>query len=73
LSRQLQLESTSYRKEFERFQIEWAIELIKLNKKAIKQIGGEVGFSDADTFRRAFKRRIGLTILEFRKTLGIVK
>lgn len=72
LSRQLKLESTSYRKEFERFQIEWAIELIKLNKKAIKQISDEVGFSDADAFRRAFKKRTGLTILDFRKTIGVV-
>jgi AraC-like DNA-binding protein len=72
LSRQLQVEDTSYRKEFERFQFELAFDLIKLNRKPIKEVSDDIGFSDADIFRRAFKRWTGMTIYQFRKTQGIV-
>lgn len=66
LSRQLQQQGTSYRKEVERFQISLALDYIKSEQKSVKEISELIGFSDVNAFRRAFKRWTGITVREYR-------
>ncbi|WP_244424703.1 GlxA family transcriptional regulator [Methylobacterium nodulans] len=51
----------------ENVRIEAARRLLEEGKAASKQVAGACGFHDADTLRRAFVRRIGLTPAEYRQ------
>lgn len=69
LSRQLHQQKTSYRKEIERYKISLALDCIRLERKSAKEVSAVVGFSDVNTFRRAFKRWTGMTVSEYRDCL----
>lgn len=68
LSRELQARGVSYQGLLDEFLAEAATELIhrKSDKAPIKEISAELGFSDVNAFRRAFKRWTGLTVQEYR-------
>lgn len=51
----------------ENVRIEAARRLLEEGAAAAKQVAGAAGFRDADTMRRAFLRRVGLTPAEYRR------
>ena len=48
-----------------------ARELLEAGDAAPKQVAGRCGFADADTLRRAFVRRVGVTPAEYRKRYAV--
>jgi AraC-like DNA-binding protein len=59
LRRQLAAAGRVYREIHDRLRMERALELLSAGAMSIADVGGEVGFSDAREFRRAFKRWTG--------------
>ncbi|MDH7792940.1 transcriptional regulator GlxA family with amidase domain [Ochrobactrum sp. AN78] len=51
----------------EEARVNTARKLLELGHEAPKQVAAHCGFSDADTFRRAFVRHVGVTPAEYRK------
>ena len=51
----------------ETVRIEAVRRLLETGEVALKQVAGACGFRDADTLRRAFVRRVGLTPAEYRR------
>jgi transcriptional regulator GlxA family with amidase domain len=51
----------------ETVRIEAGRRLLETGGVALKQVAGACGFRDADTFRRAFQRRLGTTPAEYRR------
>jgi transcriptional regulator GlxA family with amidase domain len=51
----------------ETVRIEAGRHLLETGAVALKQVAGACGFRDADTFRRAFQRRVGTTPAEYRR------
>jgi transcriptional regulator GlxA family with amidase domain len=51
----------------ESVRIEAGRRLLETGDVALKQVAGACGFRDADTFRRAFHRRVGTTPAEYRR------
>lgn len=51
----------------ETVRIEAGRRLLETGGIALKQVAGACGFQDADTFRRAFQRRLGTTPAEYRR------
>ncbi|WP_267425938.1 GlxA family transcriptional regulator [Methylobacterium sp. GC_Met_2] len=51
----------------ETVRIEAGRRLLETDGIALKQVAGACGFKDADTFRRAFQRRVGTTPAEYRR------
>lgn len=51
----------------ESVRIEAGRRLLETDGIALKQVAGACGFRDADTFRRAFQRRLGTTPAEYRR------
>ncbi len=51
----------------ETVRIEAGRHLLEAGAVALKQVAGACGFRDADTFRRAFQRRVGTTPAEYRR------
>jgi transcriptional regulator GlxA family with amidase domain len=51
----------------ETVRIEAGRSLLETGEVALKQVAGACGFRDADTFRRAFRRRVGSTPAEYRR------
>ena len=60
LRRHLAAAGRVYREIHDRLRTERALELLSAGALSIADIGGEVGFSDAREFRRAFKRWTGM-------------
>lgn len=49
-----------------------ARQLLELGREAPKQVARRCGFADADTLRRAFARRVGITPAEYRKRFAAI-
>jgi transcriptional regulator GlxA family with amidase domain len=45
--------------------------LLEEGRESPKQVAAHCGFSDADTFRRAFARNVGVTPAEYRKRFAV--
>jgi len=56
LKRKLQEEGTSYRKIFDELRTQIAIKYLRETKLTIEEIGASLGYSDAASFRYAFRR-----------------
>ena len=65
LQRKLQLESTTFRDVVAEARISRAKQLMAADHLGADVIARRLGFSDASAFRRAFKRRTGMTAGEF--------
>lgn len=50
--------------------VEEAKEMLELSSNAVDQIGREVGYEDPASFRRIFKRKVGLTPSIYRRRFG---
>ena len=50
--------------------IEEAKQILETTEASIESIGPEVGYEDAASFRRMFKRKSGLTPAEYRRLFG---
>jgi transcriptional regulator GlxA family with amidase domain len=50
--------------------IEEAKQILETTETSIDSIGAEVGYEDAASFRRLFKRKSGLTPAEYRRLFG---
>lgn len=51
----------------EQLRVSTARKLLEQGRASPKQVAGQCGFSDTDTFRRAFARNVGVTPAEYRK------
>lgn len=51
------------------FRIEKALALFRQENHQVTEVAFSVGFQDLRTFERAFKKRVGMTPREFRKTV----
>jgi transcriptional regulator GlxA family with amidase domain len=50
--------------------IEEAKQILETTDAGIDRVGAEVGYEDAASFRRLFKRKSGLTPAEYRRLFG---
>lgn len=66
LSRHLQDEGTSMSRIVEQLRIEHAERLLLNSKRPVQEVARQVGFADASSFSRAFRRATGRTPLELR-------
>ncbi|MCP4386505.1 MAG: helix-turn-helix transcriptional regulator [Hyphomicrobiales bacterium] len=69
LRRALQRADTSFRRELDSVRSSAACQMLALSDKSISGIGADVGYPDAASFNRAFRRWKGVTPGEFRRTL----
>lgn len=65
----LQLEGSSYSAIKSRLRLDTAIELLARPDVALEAIAESIGFSDAGTFHRAFKRSTGVAPGQYRRNL----
>lgn len=70
LRRRLQERSMTYRHILDEVRIELAKEYVGTTSLSVDQIACRIGFTEAATFRRAFKKWTGMNIKEFRKNKG---
>lgn len=70
LRRRLEEKNTTYQTILDEIRTELTKEYIATTDLSIEQIAGRIGFSEATTLRRAFKKWTGMNIKEFRKTKG---
>lgn len=70
LSRQLQLEGTSYRQLLDTARLQRAKEYLCTPQMPVENVALQLGFSDASNFRRAFKKWTGQTPSQFRKHIA---
>lgn len=66
LRRRLQDRGTTYQHILDEVRVELAKEYLASTTLSVDQIAGRIGFTDATTFRRAFKKWTGTNIREFR-------
>lgn len=67
LRRQLQAEHTSFQRVLDEFRVDLAREYLQAGRMPPKQVAFLLGFSDVDSFRRAFKSWTGQTIRDFQR------
>jgi transcriptional regulator GlxA family with amidase domain len=53
--------------------LEEAKQALETSDIAIEQIAREVGYEDGSFFRRLFRRKVGITPLEYRKRFGSIR
>ena len=70
LRRRLRERDTTYQTILDEIRLELAKEYISTTNLSVDQIASRIGFSEATTFRRAFRKWTGLNVKEFRKKLG---
>jgi AraC-like DNA-binding protein len=66
LRRRLQERDTTYQHILDEVRIELAKEYVATTRMSVDQIAGRIGFTEAATFRRAFKKWTGQNIKEYR-------
>ena len=66
MRRRLQERGTTYQHILDEVRIELAKEYLVSTGLSVDQIAGRIGFTEATTFRRAFKKWTGTNIREFR-------
>jgi AraC-like DNA-binding protein len=66
LQRKLQEENTSYQDILESHQIEIASQLLRQPHTQIKEVAFALGFNNAQSFSRAFKRKLGMSPTEMK-------
>lgn len=69
LRRALSVEKTSYSKLLEEHMLKLALKMLRLNTLSIAEISEQLGYSEASSFYRAFRRWTGVTPAEARETL----
>lgn len=67
LRRRLQERSTTYQHILDEVRVELAKEYVASTALSVEQIAGRIGFTEATTFRRAFRKWTGRSIKEYRK------
>jgi len=67
LSRRLEDEDTTFRRLVDSERHELAVACLQDSRLELAEIAFLLGYSESTAFHRAFKRRIGLTPLEFRR------
>lgn len=67
LRRRLRERNTTYQHILDEVRIELAKEYVASTSLSVDQIAGRIGFAEATTFRRAFKKWTGVNIKEFRR------
>ena len=65
--RQLHERGTTYQHILDEIRIELAKEYVASTGLSVDQIAGRIGFAEATTFRRAFKKWTGMNIKEFKR------
>ena len=70
LRRRLREDGSSFRAMCERIQVETAQRLLREQGMTVTAVAKQLGFSDARTFRRAFKRWLGQVPGDLRKSAG---
>lgn len=70
LRRRLQERNATYQHILDEIRVELAKEYIVTTNLSVDQIASRIGFSEATTLRRAFKKWTGLNIKEFRRIEG---
>jgi AraC-like DNA-binding protein len=68
LRRRLQERSTTFKHIVDEVRVEMAKEYLATTDLSVDQIACRIGFTEATTFRRAFKKWTGRKVREFRKT-----
>ena len=71
LRRQLASAGRAWRDIHDQLRADRALELLRAGALSVAEIGGEVGYSDAREFRRAFKRWTGATPTEMRASAAM--
>ena len=71
LRRRLQERNSTYQHILDEVRVELAKEYVGATNLSVDQIACRIGFTEATTFRRAFKKWTGMNIKEFRKTGNI--
>jgi AraC-like DNA-binding protein len=71
LRRRLQERNSTYQHILDEVRVELAKEYVGATNLSVDQIACRIGFTEATTFRRAFKKWTGMNIKEFRKTANI--
>jgi AraC-like DNA-binding protein len=66
LRRRLQERETTYQHILDEVRIELAKEYVSTTHLSVDQIAGRIGFTEATTFRRAFKKWTGMNVKEYR-------
>jgi AraC-like DNA-binding protein len=66
LQRKLQEEHTSYQDILEAHQVEIASQLLRQPHTQIKEVAFALGFNNAQSFSRAFKRKLGISPTEMK-------
>ncbi len=67
LARRLQEEGTHFRQLYQQVQMQWAQYYLTHSALTVENIAGELGFQDANNFRRAFKRHFNLSPQSYRQ------
>ena len=70
LSRHLQDEGTSMSRIVEQLRIEHAERLLLTSRRPVQEVARQVGFADASSFSRAFRKATGLTPMALREQRG---
>lgn len=70
LRRRLQERNTTYQHILDEVRIELAKEYVGTTNLSVDQIACRIGFTEAATFRRAFKKWTGMNVKEFRRKNG---
>jgi AraC-like DNA-binding protein len=71
LRRRLRERNSTYQHILDEVRVELAKEYVGATNLSVDQIACRIGFTEATTFRRAFKKWTGMNIKEFRKTGNI--
>ena len=70
LQRNLSAENTTFKQELQAVQKAMAFSYFKMNLPT-EEISDLIGYSDVNTFSRAFKKWTGITITEYKKQNGL--
>jgi len=67
LNRRLQAENTSFRQLKSQALARWAKQYLRETEHSVEAIAGELGYKDTANFRRAFRKSVGCSPIEYRQ------